>query len=170
MLYLCGQDDMNVPLLNTEQLYQAVRRINKVPTELVIYPGENHVPRRPGSIKDVYQRYIAWYDRFLKPAGAVPPEAAAAGATPEALCSVAICFLPLRGRCEKPPPARLAGTRRASDADNAETPLLQLGRWPAPPLRGHRTFTHDGEFENDARFHRHRGHHDITARQPKGMG
>jgi dipeptidyl aminopeptidase/acylaminoacyl peptidase len=40
-LFLCGEDDMNVPLLNTEQMYQAVRRLG-VPTELVIYPGQNH--------------------------------------------------------------------------------------------------------------------------------
>ena len=37
-LILCGQDDMNVPLLNSEQLYQALRRLGKT-TELVDLSG-----------------------------------------------------------------------------------------------------------------------------------
>jgi len=45
-LILCGQDDWNVPLVNSEQLYQALRRLG-VPTELVIYPGQGHGIRRP---------------------------------------------------------------------------------------------------------------------------
>ena len=39
-LFMCGEKDMNVPLLNTEQMYQALRRVGRVPTELVIYPGD----------------------------------------------------------------------------------------------------------------------------------
>ncbi|MCA1652211.1 MAG: prolyl oligopeptidase family serine peptidase [Acidobacteria bacterium] len=45
-LILRGQDDWNVPLVNSEQLYQALRRLG-VPTELVIYPGQGHGIRRP---------------------------------------------------------------------------------------------------------------------------
>ena len=37
-LFLCGESDFNVPLLNSEQMYQALRTLG-VPTELVIYPG-----------------------------------------------------------------------------------------------------------------------------------
>jgi dipeptidyl aminopeptidase/acylaminoacyl peptidase len=37
-LLMGGADDMNVPLLNSEQLYQALRRLGRE-TELVIYPG-----------------------------------------------------------------------------------------------------------------------------------
>jgi hypothetical protein len=33
----------------------------------VIYPGQNHRIRRPSYVQDRYQRYIAWYDRFLRP-------------------------------------------------------------------------------------------------------
>src|SRR5207245_527092 len=44
-LLMGGSDDMNVPLLNSEQLYQALRRLG-VPSELVIYPGQTHGPRR----------------------------------------------------------------------------------------------------------------------------
>ena len=60
-----GADDMNVPLLNSEQLYQALRRLGRE-TELVIYPGQNHGIRRPSYVQDRYQRYIDWYGRFLR--------------------------------------------------------------------------------------------------------
>ena len=66
-LVLCGADDMNVPLLNSEQLYQALKRIGKVDTELVIYPGESHGIDKPSYRKDRYERYVAWYDKYLNP-------------------------------------------------------------------------------------------------------
>ncbi len=65
-LFVCGAEDRNVPLLHSEQLYQALRRLG-VETELVIYPGEDHGIERPSYRKDRYERYLAWYDRFLKP-------------------------------------------------------------------------------------------------------
>ena len=40
-LFLCGEVDWNVPLIHSEQMYQALRRLG-VPTELVVYPGESH--------------------------------------------------------------------------------------------------------------------------------
>ena len=67
-LLMGGADDMNVPLLNSEQLYQALRRLGRQ-TELVIYPGQNHGLRRPSYVQDRYQRYIAWYGRFLQISG-----------------------------------------------------------------------------------------------------
>ena len=66
-LFLCGALDVNVPLLNSEQLYQALRRVGKVETELVIYPGQWHAIRTPSYQKDRLERYLAWYDRFLRP-------------------------------------------------------------------------------------------------------
>ena len=68
---MCGQEDWNVPLLNSEQLYQALRRLGRT-AELVVYPGESHGLRRPSFIKDRYERYLAWYGRFLNPG---PPTA-----------------------------------------------------------------------------------------------
>jgi dipeptidyl aminopeptidase/acylaminoacyl peptidase len=67
-LILCGQEDWNVPLVNSEQLYQALRRLG-VPTELVVYPGESHTIRRPSFQQDRLERYIAWYDRWVKGEG-----------------------------------------------------------------------------------------------------
>jgi dipeptidyl aminopeptidase/acylaminoacyl peptidase len=65
-LFLCGQDDVNVPLLNSEQLFQALKRLGRVDTELVIYPGEDHSIGRPSFRKDRFERYLAWYDKYLK--------------------------------------------------------------------------------------------------------
>ncbi len=64
-LVLCGQEDWNVPLLNSEQLYQALKRLGRE-TELVIYPGEDHGISRPSFRRDRLERYLAWYDRYLK--------------------------------------------------------------------------------------------------------
>ena len=63
-LVLCGQEDWNVPLINSEQLYQALRRMGKT-TELVIYPGENHSIDRPSFQQDRFERYLAWFDRHV---------------------------------------------------------------------------------------------------------
>jgi len=65
-LFYCAEKDFNVPCLGTEQMYQALRSRN-VPTQLVIYPGENHPLTVPSYIRDRMQRLLGWYDRFLKP-------------------------------------------------------------------------------------------------------
>ncbi len=65
-LFLCGSLDFNVPLLNSEQMYQALRSQN-IPTQLVIYPGQNHGLTKLSYNKDRFERYLAWYARFLKP-------------------------------------------------------------------------------------------------------
>ena len=50
-LFLCGESDFNVPLLNSEQMYQALRTLG-VPTELVIYPEQFHDLKKPSYILD----------------------------------------------------------------------------------------------------------------------
>lgn len=65
-LFFGGDKDFNVPISGSEQMYQALRTLG-VPAQLVIYPGENHVPRRPSFIKDRMQRNLAWFDRYLAP-------------------------------------------------------------------------------------------------------
>lgn len=66
-LFLCGQNDWNVPLLNSEQLYQALRRLG-IDTELIVYPGQSHGIAKASYQVDRFERYIAWYDKYLKPA------------------------------------------------------------------------------------------------------
>jgi dipeptidyl aminopeptidase/acylaminoacyl peptidase len=63
-LFVCGQDDWNVPLVNSEQMYQALRSVG-VPTALVIYPGEAHEIKRPSFVRDRMTRYLEWYGRYL---------------------------------------------------------------------------------------------------------
>ncbi|HEU6453056.1 MAG TPA: S9 family peptidase [Gemmatimonadaceae bacterium] len=63
-LFMGGDKDFNVPLVGSEQMYQALRS-NGVKTELVIYPGQHHAIRRPTFQVDRLERYVAWYDRNL---------------------------------------------------------------------------------------------------------
>jgi dipeptidyl aminopeptidase/acylaminoacyl peptidase len=66
-LYLNGDKDANVPMVGNEEMYQALRSLG-VPTELVVYPGEFHGIRRPSFQRDRYERYLAWYAKYLKAA------------------------------------------------------------------------------------------------------
>jgi dipeptidyl aminopeptidase/acylaminoacyl peptidase len=63
-LFMSGDKDFNVPTLNSEQMYQALRSRN-VDTQLIIYPGEFHGLKRPSFLKDRMQRWLAWYDTHL---------------------------------------------------------------------------------------------------------
>ena len=64
-LIMGGEHDWNVPILNSEQLYQALKRLG-IDTQLVVYPNEHHGIRRPAFILDRYERYLDWYDNYLK--------------------------------------------------------------------------------------------------------
>jgi len=64
-LFLGGERDFNVPIQGGQQMYQALRSLG-VETQLVIYPNENHGISRPSYVRDRYERYLAWYDRYLK--------------------------------------------------------------------------------------------------------
>jgi dipeptidyl aminopeptidase/acylaminoacyl peptidase len=77
-LFLCGENDFNVPLINSEQMYQALRSLD-VPTELVIYPGQHHGIRKPSYVQDRLERYVAWYDKYTRAGekAATPATAAA---------------------------------------------------------------------------------------------
>ncbi|MEO8364956.1 MAG: S9 family peptidase [Pseudoxanthomonas sp.] len=65
-LFQCGEADFNVPCLGAEQMYQALRSLN-VPTQLVIYPGQNHGLTVPSYLRDRMERNLGWYDKYLKP-------------------------------------------------------------------------------------------------------
>jgi len=66
-LFLGGQNDFNVPILGGEQLYQALKTLN-VPTQLVVYPGQNHGLTKVPFLRDRIERYLAWYGKYLQPA------------------------------------------------------------------------------------------------------
>ena len=65
-LFLGGERDFNVPLLGSEQMYQALKSLG-VASELVIYPGQRHGISTPTYRVDRLERYLAWYERYLKP-------------------------------------------------------------------------------------------------------
>ena len=73
MMFMGGTADMNVPLIGGEQMYQALRSLGR-PTELVVYPDQFHGFTRPSYIRDRYERWLAWWDKYLKPAAATPAE------------------------------------------------------------------------------------------------
>jgi dipeptidyl aminopeptidase/acylaminoacyl peptidase len=64
-LFLCGSEDYNVPLIHSEQMYMALKRLG-VPTRLIVYPGESHGISRPSFQRDVLARYLSWYDQWLR--------------------------------------------------------------------------------------------------------
>jgi dipeptidyl aminopeptidase/acylaminoacyl peptidase len=63
-LFMAGDKDFNVPLQNSEQMYQALKS-RGVDSGLVIYPGQFHGLTRPSFLKDRMQRWLAWYDAHL---------------------------------------------------------------------------------------------------------
>jgi dipeptidyl aminopeptidase/acylaminoacyl peptidase len=64
-LIMGGEIDWNVPINNSELLYQALRRLGRT-TQLVVYPDEYHEISRPIFIKDVYQRHLDWFAKYVK--------------------------------------------------------------------------------------------------------
>ncbi len=64
-LFMGGEKDFNVPLLGSEQMYQALRSLG-VDAQLVIYPNQFHGITIPSYKKDRLDRYVAWYDKHLK--------------------------------------------------------------------------------------------------------
>jgi dipeptidyl aminopeptidase/acylaminoacyl peptidase len=63
-LFMCGEKDFNVPVINSEQMYQALRSLD-VPTQLIVYPGEYHGLSKPSNIQDRLQRMIGWYGQYM---------------------------------------------------------------------------------------------------------
>lgn len=64
-LFMSGEKDFNVPTAGSEQMYQALRTLG-VPTELIIYPGQFHGITVPSYQKDRFDRWLAWYAKYLK--------------------------------------------------------------------------------------------------------
>ena len=62
---MTGEKDFNVPAVGSEQMYQALKSIG-TPTELIIYPGQFHGITVPSYQVDRLNRYIGWFDKYLK--------------------------------------------------------------------------------------------------------
>lgn len=67
-LFMSGDKDFNVPTAGSEQMYQALRTLG-IPTELIIYPGQFHGISLPSYQRDRFDRWIAWFNKYLGPPG-----------------------------------------------------------------------------------------------------
>ncbi|MCW5946560.1 MAG: S9 family peptidase [Fimbriimonadales bacterium] len=65
-----GMDDQNVGTfpINSERLYHALEVMGK-PASLYMYPYEDHSPATKESNLDLWARWIAWLDKYLKGEG-----------------------------------------------------------------------------------------------------
>jgi dipeptidyl aminopeptidase/acylaminoacyl peptidase len=59
-----GEKDWNVPIVNSELMYQAMKRLGRE-TLLVVYPEQDHSISRPSFRKDLWDRHLAWYAKYL---------------------------------------------------------------------------------------------------------
>ncbi len=64
-LFVGGEKDFNVPIAGGEQMYLALK-VQGIPAQLVVYPGQHHVFERPSYIRDLTERSLAWYDQYLR--------------------------------------------------------------------------------------------------------
>jgi dipeptidyl aminopeptidase/acylaminoacyl peptidase len=64
-LFMGGESDWNVPVLNSEMMYQSLKR-RGIDTRLVVYPGQPHGLRVPSYNVHRYKEYLAWYDRYVR--------------------------------------------------------------------------------------------------------
>lgn len=64
-LWIGGAIDWNVPIANSEQMYLGMKALGRE-TKLVVYPNEHHGIRRPSFQKDRLERFVGWYDTYLK--------------------------------------------------------------------------------------------------------
>jgi dipeptidyl aminopeptidase/acylaminoacyl peptidase len=64
-IFICGEKDWNVPVINSEQMYQAMKRLGRE-TQLVVYPDAHHGIRRHSYQKDLLERFLGWFDKYVK--------------------------------------------------------------------------------------------------------
>jgi len=67
-LFIGGKQDFNCPILHSEMMYQSLKKLG-VPTQLVVYPDEHHGIDYPEFQKDRYERYINWFNKYVKGEG-----------------------------------------------------------------------------------------------------
>ncbi|WP_121810730.1 alpha/beta hydrolase family protein [Mucilaginibacter kameinonensis] len=65
VMFMSGLRDFNVPTIGSEQMYEALRT-QGIPTELILYPNQFHGLTKPSYQVDRLQRYVDWYNKYLK--------------------------------------------------------------------------------------------------------
>jgi dipeptidyl aminopeptidase/acylaminoacyl peptidase len=64
-LVVGGEEDWNVPIINSEQLYIVLKR-RGVPARLVVYPNEYHSLSVPSYEKHLYEQYFEWLETHVQ--------------------------------------------------------------------------------------------------------
>jgi dipeptidyl aminopeptidase/acylaminoacyl peptidase len=64
-----GGNDERCPPPNSKMLHRALKEYNKVPTQLLVYPGEPHGIRKYSSQEAKLRWDIAWFEKYLKKGG-----------------------------------------------------------------------------------------------------
>lgn len=73
LLLLTGENDHNVPAVNTREMYYALRRLGKDVTWVTYAKGGHGVPLSSlDDWTDFHTRVLGWYDRYLKDAKPAP--------------------------------------------------------------------------------------------------
>jgi dipeptidyl aminopeptidase/acylaminoacyl peptidase len=65
-LLLVGDSDGECPAPQSFEYWHALRTLG-VPTELVIFPHEGHLFSSPAHNREVIERTVTWFDKYLKP-------------------------------------------------------------------------------------------------------
>ncbi len=60
-----GERDIECPAAQTQEFWHALKTL-KVPTSIMIYPGEGHGLRDPQHLADSMERTVNWFNRYLK--------------------------------------------------------------------------------------------------------
>ncbi len=70
-LFIGGEKDWNVPIINSEQMYQGMKSLGREAL-LVVYPDAHHGVRRPIYQRDLLGRFLHWFDKYVKHVQPVP--------------------------------------------------------------------------------------------------
>ncbi len=63
-LFMASQADFNVPVVGAEQMYQAFKSVG-TPTQLIIYPNQNHGIRVPSYLVHRFNSHLEWFKKYL---------------------------------------------------------------------------------------------------------
>ncbi len=64
-LFLHGANDIRVPVTQAWEMYHGLRRLG-VPTQIAAYPREGHSVLEREHQRDLMERLLGWFERFLK--------------------------------------------------------------------------------------------------------
>lgn len=63
-IFMASEDDFNVPVVGAEQMYQAFKSVG-IPTQLIIYPNQNHGIRVPSYIVHRFNSHLEWFKKYM---------------------------------------------------------------------------------------------------------